>query len=154
VRAATLLRLYPRAWRERYGDELLAMTGDGPLSLRKTVDLVAGAVDARVTQGETMPRVLKNLCATGNVQTGLADGVRGAVTIVGVSLLLSGAGILAGRYGWDTVREFVLGISFPASMVAMSHVMYLRRQSAAAKWAITGGTLAILTVITAASIAW
>jgi hypothetical protein len=154
MRARTLLRLYPRAWRERYGDELIAMTGAGPLSIMAIVDLLAGAVDARVTQGETMPRVLKSVCAANQVQMGVADGVRGAVVILGVSLLLSGAGLLAGRYGWDTVKDFVLGMSFPVSMVAMSHVMYLRKQSMAVKWAITGGTLTILTIITAASIAW
>lgn len=43
-----LLRLYPRTWRERYGDEFLALISERPLSLADRVDIVRGAVDARL----------------------------------------------------------------------------------------------------------
>jgi hypothetical protein len=41
--ARALIRLYPRAWRERYGDEMLALIEEKGLGLRDTVDLVLGA---------------------------------------------------------------------------------------------------------------
>ena len=43
-----LLQLYPRAWRRRYGAEVTAMLAEEPRSLRLALDLVAGAVDARM----------------------------------------------------------------------------------------------------------
>jgi hypothetical protein len=43
-----LLRLYPHAWRARYGDEFLALLEDRPPSLRERVDIVRGALDAHV----------------------------------------------------------------------------------------------------------
>jgi len=41
-----LVGLYPRWWRRRYGDEMLALIEDRPLSTRDPFDLVRGAVDA------------------------------------------------------------------------------------------------------------
>jgi len=43
-----LLRLYPRDWRERYGDEFLALLESKPPDLLDRVDIVRGAVDARL----------------------------------------------------------------------------------------------------------
>jgi hypothetical protein len=42
------LRLYPRAWRDRYADELLAVLASRPLTARARVDLLRGALDAHV----------------------------------------------------------------------------------------------------------
>ena len=41
--ACVLLRLYPRAWRARYGDEFLALVEDQGLSWRGVADVVAAA---------------------------------------------------------------------------------------------------------------
>jgi hypothetical protein len=38
-----LLRLYPRAWRERYGSEMAALVGDLPAGLSVALDLLVGA---------------------------------------------------------------------------------------------------------------
>ncbi|HVQ21791.1 MAG TPA: hypothetical protein VMT36_00840 [Candidatus Saccharimonadia bacterium] len=45
---SNLLRLYPQAWRDRYGDELLAVLEDRPASLTDYLDLMRGALDARL----------------------------------------------------------------------------------------------------------
>jgi hypothetical protein len=42
------VRLYPAAWRERYGDELEALLADHPPALRDRIDLIRGAIDARL----------------------------------------------------------------------------------------------------------
>jgi hypothetical protein len=44
-----LLRLYPRAWRERYGDEFLALLEQEGLRPGVVVNVVAGALDAWLT---------------------------------------------------------------------------------------------------------
>ena len=41
-----LIRLYPPAWRRRYGRELAELLATQPASFRTAIDLVAGAVDA------------------------------------------------------------------------------------------------------------
>jgi hypothetical protein len=43
-----LLRLYPTVWRERYGDELLALLEDHPATVADHLDLIRGALDARL----------------------------------------------------------------------------------------------------------
>ena len=46
--AVRWLRLYPRAWRERYGDELRELTTHRPIDWRTRLDLIRGAVDAHL----------------------------------------------------------------------------------------------------------
>jgi hypothetical protein len=44
-----LLRLYPREWRERYGEELSGqLEAEGPLRIGVVADLVRGALDAHL----------------------------------------------------------------------------------------------------------
>jgi hypothetical protein len=43
---SVLLKLYPPAWRGRYGDEMASLLGDRPPANRDRVDLVRGALDA------------------------------------------------------------------------------------------------------------
>lgn len=53
LRAARLLRLYPRRWRERYGEEfselLASEITERPREMRRTADVVRGGVVARLT---------------------------------------------------------------------------------------------------------
>ena len=46
---ASLVRLYPRGWRDRYGDEFEAMLEDQPTNVGSVTDVVLGAVDAHLT---------------------------------------------------------------------------------------------------------
>jgi hypothetical protein len=43
-----LIRLYPRAWRDRYEDEFLALLEERPPKIGDTVDIVRGALDAHL----------------------------------------------------------------------------------------------------------
>ena len=43
-----LVSLYPRTWRERYGDELLWLMTQRPPSFTDRIDIVRGAIDARL----------------------------------------------------------------------------------------------------------
>lgn len=45
---SALVRLYPRPWRERYESEFLALLASRPPSIGDRVDIVRGAVDARL----------------------------------------------------------------------------------------------------------
>lgn len=43
-----LMRLYPRAWRDRYEDEFLGVLAEAPPSFLDRIDIVFGAIDARL----------------------------------------------------------------------------------------------------------
>jgi len=45
---SVLLRLYPAAWRERYGDEVAALLEEHPASTLDLLDLIRGALDAHL----------------------------------------------------------------------------------------------------------
>lgn len=53
--ATRYVRLYPRAWRERYGEELQAVLETDGLALRTRLDLVRGAVDAHLHPATPSP---------------------------------------------------------------------------------------------------
>jgi len=56
--ARWLARLYPPAWRERYGDEFEALLEAGPSNLRTLADSIGSAVNERIspTQGGNMDK--------------------------------------------------------------------------------------------------
>ena len=148
MKAVALLRLYPRRWRERYGDELADLLGDRPLTVRGFFDLISGAVDAHVTTGETMPKFLESACRPQGAKHDIADGLRAAAAMIGGTLLMSGLGILASRGGWHEVADGLKSLAFPLSLVIMSDMLYLRNQSRVARWLISGGTTVMLVLIT------
>ncbi|HEX5015889.1 MAG TPA: hypothetical protein VFV72_17215 [Candidatus Limnocylindrales bacterium] len=52
-----LLRLYPRAWRERYEEEMLALLEEAGLDWRGRADLFRGAMDARIHAASRIPGI-------------------------------------------------------------------------------------------------
>jgi hypothetical protein len=56
-----ILRIYPPAWRRRYGEEFLELVGAQRLSLALIVDIIAGAVDAWIhPQRSSRPNATKD----------------------------------------------------------------------------------------------
>ena len=103
MRAHRLLRLYPLAWRKRYQDEVEALLDQHSVTLATTVDLLWGALDARLDPAFTsegsdspMARLSPWLWAL----TGALFGV-GVIAIlsIGWALILVGV-ILAFIVGW------------------------------------------------------
>ncbi|MCO5178347.1 MAG: ubiquinol-cytochrome c reductase iron-sulfur subunit [Thermomicrobiales bacterium] len=54
-RTAKLIKLFPRAWREHYQDEFLALIEDHPIGARDLLDIIVSAVDARVRPSSWLP---------------------------------------------------------------------------------------------------
>jgi hypothetical protein len=103
-----LVRLYPRAWRERYGAEMSAMLEQMPLTPAAVIDLVAGAIDARVaphvvasrpiSSSEKEKAMLTNMmkrCAAGPALS-VRDQWIGAWVMLGSCLLFSVAYVWGG----------------------------------------------------------
>lgn len=55
-----LLRLYPRAWRDRYGDEVISVLAAHHVTYWTAIDLVLGALDAHL-HGDLLPRRLTSV---------------------------------------------------------------------------------------------
>jgi hypothetical protein len=140
--ARQLLQLYPRAWRERYGDEFAEFVGDRRLSVQQVVDIVGGALDAwtsrsvrasvrgsvagNSTGGATMVHALKLKCATRKPNYTTKDALIGAGVLIAVSFVMLALGIAANRSGYPTVGETMKGLAFPASML-LSMPFYLTK---------------------------
>jgi hypothetical protein len=76
VPGAWLLHLYPRAWRQRYETEMLAVLEARPLTFRTRVDLARGALDAHLH-----PAVPPSLGLVAPVVAGVAWITAGGATL-------------------------------------------------------------------------
>ncbi|HET9344457.1 MAG TPA: hypothetical protein VFO05_02045 [Candidatus Limnocylindrales bacterium] len=70
---AGLLRLYPRSWRDRYEAEVVAVLELAHVGRRERVDLVRGALDARLHAPSRIPGVAALIC--GGLWTFIGAGV-------------------------------------------------------------------------------
>ena len=118
MRELWLLRLYPREWRERYGPEVAAMLADEKRSLRLVVDLLAGAIDARlnpqtITRGASMPTPLFR-CAPAAATR--ADLRKSNLTILGGTLLFSLLYIVA-RHQFPAARPYLDTLAYTSFSV-------------------------------------
>ena len=86
-----LLRLYPAAWRRRYGDEFEVLLGERVIGPFDAVDVLLGAIDAHLH--------LRGLAATPSIARGYSMSIR----IGGVAAIASG--VL-----WLVVALAVLGV--------------------------------------------
>lgn len=165
--AASLLRLYPPAWRARYGEEFLATVGDEALQFRQVFDIVMVAIDAWVSSdvrnatrdyrvaanagrnGGEVP-MLKTILACGGKRSGVTprDGLIGAGVMLAVNLLFVGVGIALHRSGWLVTGEMLKGLAFPASFTLSMPWWLMKGSPWKAQGVIIAGTLLILVVLT------
>lgn len=153
-----LLLLYPRPWRERYGEEFLALLGEGPLSASEWVDVLRGAMDAWLSAevrggapaerlatngGRTMRLKTLMACERRSAQVTALDGLVGASVMIGTSLLL----LMARRWGWPDGGKALAGLSFPVALVVSMPFWLMKGVPPKAQAVIIGGTLTILAVI-------
>jgi len=150
-----LLALYPRGWRDRYAGEVTALLSSEPVTLRLVLDLVAGAVDARLNPqlvcrrspaaGEeslTMFSILPH-CKPAHIDA--ADHRRSAVLVLVLTLAFAIGYILLKRLTVNDIIVDAAGISsFPAALIISSWNTYLKPYSVAAKVTIIVGMVAIM----------
>jgi len=111
---SAILRLYPRAWRERYGDELLALLEDRPPSPLDLIDLARGAFDARLH-----PQLPGTQPATPERNNPMSDRLPGVAAMGGGLLFLAGVAMigLAPLPSFDGYRE--TGLALPAILLGL-----------------------------------
>jgi hypothetical protein len=115
-----LIALYPRAWRDRYGEEFAAMvaalSADGPSRygrLRLALDIIRGAFDAHLNRRSTMNPALRR---------GVLDGLLLAAVIATV-LFLSNVVFPGGPNESDDDPEYLVQILAAYLLLAVAFVV-------------------------------
>ena len=161
--ARQLMQLYPRSWRERYGDEFTDFVGDRPLSLQQSIDIVSGAIDAWISPsvrasvrgaaaggrrgGATVIQELKLKCATTTPRYTNREALFYAGLLIVSCLLMVTAGVWARRQGYQDLSEFLMALAFPASCL-VTMPLYMKGQSWRAQAVFILMPLMILIVLT------
>ena len=110
--ARRLVRLYPQGWRVRYGEEFLAILEQGPVSVWGLLDVVLGALDARLRPQVTSERRM------------MVEKMRGSVLLVlwaWAFLIVAGVGFQKMTEYGDFVRaardSVAVGVAFHAVVI-------------------------------------
>jgi hypothetical protein len=154
--AERLLRLYPRAWRARYGDEFLAMVGSGPLQLQQVIDIVSGAIDAwlsaevrgatqqtATSTGGTKMKAI-SICTRNQTRYTTRDGAIGGAVMMLSTLAFALTGLALRGAGYGLAATIVLNSAFTFSMTLSLPFWLMKGQPWKAQAMIIGGTILLL----------
>jgi len=156
-----LLRLYPRAWRDRYGQEFLATIGNEPLGPQAAIDIVSGAIDAwlsadvrRTTMAQRVARtgggstMLKSIiCEPKQGGVTIRDGLIGAVVMMGITLLFRALITAATNNDMASTASYLKGFVFPVAFTLSMPFWLMKGQPWKAQLVIVGGTLVLLVAV-------
>lgn len=112
-----LLRLYPAAWRERYGDELIALLDDHPATISDHLDLIRGALDARLhpqVRGAATP---DKESPVNQRLLGVLAAVGGIAWIIGVATALI---LPPDEFGDHDNTYAVIGVAIGSSLIGIA----------------------------------
>ena len=156
--AERLLRLYPRAWRDRYGEEFLATVGPGPLGLQQAIDIVCGAIDAwlspdvrRATAaasgGGSMTTKTWTMCERTPMRYGVRDGLMAAAVMIAVTAIVTTLGGALTSRGWPETGGALRNFGFLGSLALSMPFWITKGQPWKAQAVIVGGMIAFLVAI-------
>jgi hypothetical protein len=163
-----LVKLYPPAWRRRYGRELAELIAKQPASFGMAVDLVAAAIDAWINPqsstaaaaadakgaGAMVPKMLQLKCAGYGPNVTKADNLKAAAIVIGGSLLAALAYLWAtAHYGRDPYLESLFFVSWLVFLVFSQHYTTLKGRPALVQAMLIGGQAAVVIAIALAA-AW
>lgn len=122
-----LVRLYPAAWRERYEAEFVALLEERPPGMLDRLDVLRGAIDARVH-----PQLARQPAESAAGPAGLRRA--GAVAAAGGLLwALAGLGFYAAPYvselGYKDTGSIALLAAIAAGMTGLAAVLLVRRMA-------------------------
>jgi hypothetical protein len=161
-----LIRLYPPAWRRRYGRELAELLATQPVSFRTAIDLIAGAVDAWLnpqsstagmaadSKGDAMvAKMLRLRCAGDDSGVTVKDALKSAAVTIGGSLALVAALKWAKTvYGDNPYLESLAVVLWIVPMLFGFSYTELKGRSGGVRAVFVGGTSAIVIAITLTSV--
>ena len=155
--AARLLRLYPRAWRDRYAEEFLAMIGPAPIRAQQAIDIVSGAIDAWLSPdvrrasaaasgGGSMTKMW-TMCERTPMRYTVRDGLIAAAVMLVATMVLTTLGIAARRGGSPVTGGVLKDFAFVASLTLSMPFWITKGQPWKAQAAIVGVTLTFIVLI-------
>lgn len=163
-----LIRLYPPAWRRRYGRELADLISTQPASFGTAIDLVAGAIDAWLNPqsstavtadaakgaGAMISQMLQLRCAGhGPAVTARDSRKAAAVTIAGTLALVIPLMWAIARGGNNPYLESVLAVSWLVPMLFSQRYTSLKGRPGLVQAVLIAGPAAIVIAI-ALGAAW
>ncbi len=119
-----LVRCYPARWRERYGDEFLAILEERPLGPFDVADILLGALDARLRQRGRDAHIAHGRGFTMSLRIGGIAAIVGASLIVIVFALTSGL-----TQGSDEAGAIALLVALVALLVALTGMSAFQARS-------------------------
>ena len=153
-----LVRLYPRAWQARYGEEFVEMVGNNRLRVQQVVDIVSGAIDAwlssdvrratvatgGVRKGGTSMSSFSFVCRESRVRYTTRDALTGSGVMLLIVTVLAALGIAARRNGFPVTGEMLKAVATPASLLLSMPLWLLKGQPWKAQVAIVGAALSLV----------
>lgn len=152
-----LLRLYPRAWRDRYGEEFLEVVRHDSVTPQQTIDIVSGAIDAWLSTdvhtatrvaaagGGSMVRTM--VCRKSENRYSTRDSLIAAAVMLTLTSLFALSGIVAKREGWTMASTMLLNLSFVVPFTLSMPFWIMKGQPWKAKAVLIGTTLAFLVAL-------
>ena len=154
-----MLRLYPTAWRKRYGQEFTTILADQRPSFGMIIDVLAGAMDAHLhpqilnkktesKKGDAMTDAMMKRCENGGPILSRQDQWIAGFGMLASTLLLSAAYIVLKKIYHNTPAVEGLGYTiFPAILVFYTQMAYLRKRAASTQALLVSGMLGFLYLI-------
>jgi hypothetical protein len=158
--ADRLIRLYPRAWRERYGAEFVETVGPQRLHPQQVMDIAMGAIDAWLSAdvrrsamgsaagatqaGGPMVSISKFACAGSKARMTTRDGIMSAAAMLASTLVIMTVGVMLRRSGNRDLGEAVISLAFPVSLLVSMPFGVMKGQPPRAQALVLGVTFAIL----------
>jgi hypothetical protein len=111
-----LIRCYPARWRERYGDEFLAILEERPLGPFDVADILLGALDARLRQRGRDAHIAHGRGFTMSLRIG------GVAAIIGAPLFAGGFALASGTFAGldEKAGALMVGLGSVALLVALT----------------------------------
>ena len=147
-----LLRLYPAAWRERYGEEFGAVLASQRASVGLVVDVIGGTIDAhlypqirqseaRQTQrGDTMTLAMFQRCAVGGPKLTPSERRIASRLAIGTSFVMAMLYLLLTKiYREAPAVQAVIWSAILAPNIINTQMAYLRKRSWLTHAIIVGG---------------
>ena len=148
---SALLRLYPRAWRERYGDEMLALLEARPISLADRVDLIRGGFDARLHPQVPGPAVsVAPDPPLNHGEFGVVAAVGGIAWIVGVASMFV---LPRDNEGYRDLGVATIGLALAMAFIGIA-LGELGTRSGSASSQRTGRTISVVSAVLGLALLW